>query len=154
MTTNSYSFKDVIAFAIKNEVDSYEFYHNMAKKITSDSNLADTFEELAIEEQKHRDYLQDYLEGEIPEIQLADFEDYHVSESVAEPKLTEDIKFVDAIVLAMKKEEQAMNMYKKLALLSTDDRQKELFSDLSRIEEMHKVKLEKIYVNAAYVEVW
>ncbi|AFM40865.1 hypothetical protein Desaci_1888 [Desulfosporosinus acidiphilus SJ4] len=154
MTTNKDSFKDAITYAISNEVDAYEFYRNAAKKITSDKNLADTFEELAAEEQKHRDFLQDYLVGDIPEFQLDDFDDYHVSESVESPKLSTEMKFVDAIALAMKKEEEAMNMYKKFALATTDDRQKKLFSDLSRMEEMHKVKLEKIYVNSAFGEVW
>ncbi|KLU60750.1 rubrerythrin [Peptococcaceae bacterium CEB3] len=152
--TNTYSFKDAIIFAIHNEVEAYEFYRDAGKKITSDRNLADTFEELAVEEQKHRDFLQDYLDGDMPDFQLNDFDDYHVSEGVEKPKLTTNMKFVEAVALAMKKEEEAMNMYKKLAASSANDQQKELFLDLSRMEEMHKVKLEKIYVNAAYVEVW
>ena len=154
MTINGFTFKDAITFAISNEVDAYDFYSKAAKKITADKNLADTFAELAAEEQKHRDFLQDYLVGEIPEFHIESFEDYHISEGVEEPKLTTDLKFVDAIKLAMKKEEAAMNMYKKLALLITDGRQKELFLDLARMEELHKVKLEKIYVNVAFGEVW
>lgn len=150
----NYSFKDAIMFAIGNEVEAYEFYRSAAERITSDSNLADTFRELAAEEQKHRDFLEDYLKGDIPEFVLEDFADYHVSEGVEKPKLTTDMKFVDAVALAMKKEEEAMNIYKKLAASSANGQQKELFLDLSRMEEMHKAKLEKMYVNAAYVEVW
>jgi rubrerythrin len=146
--------KTIITLAIDNEIEAYEFYQNASKKITSNDNLADTFQELAVEEQKHRKFLQDFLDGNIQDFKIDGFNDYHIAEGVEKPKLTTDMKFADAIALAMKKEEEAMVMYKRFADSSTNENQKKLFLDLSKMEEMHKVKLEKIYVNAAYAEVW
>jgi rubrerythrin len=47
-----------------------------------------------------------------------------------------------------------MNMYAGLAKAASNDKQKGLFAELSKMEEMHKVRLEEIYVNASYGEVW
>jgi rubrerythrin len=146
--------KDIINFAIEKEIEAYEFYQDAAQKIASDANLKKTFKDLAAEELKHRKFLQDFLEGDVYEFHLEDVADYHVSEAAEKPKLSTEMKFADAIALAMKNEEEAMNMYAGLASASLNDRQKELFTELSKMEEMHKVRLEEIYVNASYGEVW
>jgi rubrerythrin len=146
--------KDIINYAIEKEIEAYEFYQNAAKKIASDANLKKTFEDLAGEELKHKKFLQDFLEGDVHEFHLADVADYHVSETAEKPKLSTEMKFADAVALAMKNEEEAMNMYAGLASASLNDQQKELFTELSKMEEMHKVRLEEIYVNASYGEVW
>jgi rubrerythrin len=145
---------DIINFAIEQEIEAYEFYRDASNKIASDANLKKTFEDLATEESKHRKFLQDFLKGDIHEFHLPDVADYHVSETAEKPKLSTEMKFIDAVALAMKKEEEAMNMYAGLAEASTNDQQKELFAELSKMEEMHKVRLEEIYVNASYGEVW
>jgi rubrerythrin len=146
--------RKIITFAIEKEIGAYEFYHNASKKITSDKNLIKTFEDLAVEESKHRKFLEDFLNGELHEFHLADVPDYHVSEGVEKPELSTEMKFVDAIALAMKNEEEAMTMYADLANASQDASQKELFDELAKMEAMHKARLEDIYVNAAFTEIW
>jgi len=64
------------------------------------------------------------------------------------------MKFADAIGLAIKNEEEAMDMYKNLADICIDEEQRKLFLGLMEMEKMHKAKLEEIYVNVAYAEVW
>jgi rubrerythrin len=64
------------------------------------------------------------------------------------------MKPADAIALAMKQEEEAMHMYAELAKCSADKEQKEMFGELSRMEKGHKVKLEGMYTNMAFPEVW
>jgi rubrerythrin len=146
--------KDIINFAVEKEIEAYEFYQDATKKIASDANLKKTFKDLAVEELKHKKFLQDFLEGNVYEFHLADVADYHVSEATEIPKLSTEMKFADAIALAMKKEEEAMHMYANLAAASANEKQKELFAELSKMEEMHKVRLEGIYVNASFGEVW
>lgn len=145
--------KEVIKFAIENEIEAYNFYEEAASKI-SDKNLKETFEELAQEEQKHKQFLEEFLEEGLEKMHFKEIEDYKISESVDEVHLSTEMKFVDAIALAMKKEEEAMSMYQKLSEISTDESQKNLFDGLADMEKMHKVRLENIYTNAAYVEVW
>ena len=52
------------------------------------------------------------------------------------------MKPYDAIGLAMKAEEEAMQMYQALANSSTSPDQKEMFLALANMEKSHKVKLE------------
>jgi rubrerythrin len=47
-----------------------------------------------------------------------------------------------------------MSMYTQLAHASTDASQKKLFTDLAAMERGHKARLEDIYTNMAFPEVW
>ena len=47
-----------------------------------------------------------------------------------------------------------MSMYTQLANASTDASQKKLFADLASMERGHKARLEDIYTNMAFPEVW
>ena len=150
---NNTELKDVIGFAVDKEVDAYEFYKSAAEKI-KDENLKQTFKELADEELKHEEFLKDFLSSGLSEINLGKVDDYKVAETVEKPKLSTDMSFSDAIALAMKNEEEAMNMYQKLADLCSDEDKKKLFEELAKMEQMHKARLEDIYTNAAYAEIW
>ncbi len=48
--------KKVIEFAISNELDAHKFYKGVSKK-GKDASVKRTFEELAAEEEKHRNFL-------------------------------------------------------------------------------------------------
>ena len=62
--------------------------------------------------------------------------------------------FKDAIALAMKKEQEAMEMYQQFADASEGAKQKETFLELAKMEKGHKVRLEGIYTDIAFIEVW
>jgi rubrerythrin len=70
------------------------------------------------------------------------------------PDITPDLKPLEGIVIAIKKELEAMQMYTQLAKLSTDTEQKFLFSQLVTMERGPKARLEDIYTNMAFPEVW
>lgn len=145
--------REIIEFAIDNEIETYEFYKEAVKKV-SDSYLVKTFENLADEELEHKEFLKDFLNSDKNELTLSKPTDYHIAETVDAPKLTTDMTFKEAIQLAMKKEEESMEMYKHLSEKAEDEESKNIFRELVTMEEMHKVKLEKIYLNIAYAEAW
>lgn len=151
MTLEEY--KKIVSDAIKNEEESYSFYRDVAKK-TKDKNISAIFENLAKEELSHKAMLQDYLKDTGKKLKFDLTADYKVAESVDKPKLSVDMKPADAIALAMKKEEEAMDMYKEFAAISTDKEQKEAFLSLAVMEQGHKTKLEDLYVGTAFPEVW
>ena len=64
------------------------------------------------------------------------------------------MKPADAIALAVKNEQEAMEMYKEMANCSTDADQINMFRQLSNMEQGHKVKLEDTFTNIAFPEVW
>ena len=70
------------------------------------------------------------------------------------PELTTDVTFPDAIMIAIKNEESAMYMYQGLADSCEDAEERDIFIGLKNMEQMHKTRLEEIYTNVAYREIW
>jgi len=147
------TYEDILAMAVENEVEAHEFYKSAAEKV-QDKNLKKTFEDLAKEETKHKVILQGYLDNDMKTMKFKENKDFQLSETVEKKPLSTDMSFKDAIALAMKKEEEAMNMYRQFAEASEEEKQKETFTELVKMEQQHKTRLEDIYSNAAFVEVW
>jgi len=150
MTQDEY--KKILKMAIGNEVEAYEFYKGVSEKV-SDSNIKKMFSQFADEELGHEKLLEGFLTG-ASTMQFSESADAKVSETVDKPKLSLNMKPADAFALAMKNEEEAMNMYAEFAKASTDPAQKKMFQDLSNMEKGHKTKIEEYYTNAAFVEAW
>ncbi|RPJ52971.1 MAG: ferritin [Methanobacteriota archaeon] len=146
-------FKKIVSMAIDREVEAYSFYKNISDKV-KDTALKSLFKELADEETKHRNLLQGYLTRDFKTMHFDASKDYKVGDSIETPKLTSDLKPVDGLVLAIKKELEAMQMYTQFATLSTDEEQKMVFKELANMERGHKARLEDIYTNMAFPEVW
>lgn len=145
--------KKIISTAIDREVEAYTFYRTIADK-TKDKVLKDLFDELAGEEKKHREFLQAFLAKDVAKMKFAKGHDYKVGDELPSPKLTADLKPLDGLVIAIRKELEAMQMYTQLAKLSGDVEQQFLFSQLANMERSHKARLEDIYTNMAFPEAW
>ena len=140
--------------AVGNEVEAYEFYRDAAAKM-KDPAMKKTFMELADEESGHKVLLEGYLNNEMKDMKFSEEKDYKVAETVEAPQaLSTDMAFKDAIALAMKKEQEAMEMYQQFADASEGAKQKETFLELAKMEKGHKVRLEGIYTDIAFIEVW
>jgi len=150
---NAAEYNKTVSMAVLNEVEAYEFYSIAAQK-SKNANLKSIFTELAAEELKHKNLLELYLKEGAKEMKFSESADYKVAETVELPKLTPEMSFVDGIALAMKKEQEAMEMYNNFAVASTDSAQKETFLQLAKMEQGHKAKLEALYTDTAYSEVW
>lgn len=151
MTPEEY--RNIISDAINNEVEAYTFYQTISEKV-KDANLKKLFGELAGEEKEHREYLQKLLSRDITSLGFSTTKDYKVGDSIPTPPLTPDMKPVDGLVVAIKKELAAMQMYTQLANASDDAEVKKLFTELAAMERGHKARLEDIYVNMAFAETW
>lgn len=151
MTPEEY--KKIISNAIDREVEAYTFYKTVADKV-KDANLKKLFLELAGEETKHREFLQGLLSKDVKSLKFSATKDYKVGDNIKTPALTPDMKPVDGLVVAIKKELEAMQMYTALANNSEDAAQKKMFMELASMERGHKTRLEDIYVNTAFSESW
>ncbi len=151
MDANQY--KKVIKDAINKEVEAYTFYRTVADK-AKDTALKNMFGELAGEEKKHRELLEDFLTKDVKEMHFNASRDYKVADSLETKPLTPDMKPLDGLVLAIRRELEAMQMYSQLAALSDDPAQKTLFTELASMERGHKARLEDIYTNMAFPESW
>jgi rubrerythrin len=146
-------FKKILLNAIDKEVESYTFYKSVSERV-KDSALKTIFLELADQETYHRKTLQEYLSGGKKELKFDEVKDYHLSDIIEAPTLTTEMKPLDGLKVAIKKEEDAMQMYQKLSDASADAEQKKLFAELSKMELGHKARLEDIYTNTAFAEAW
>ena len=145
--------KKILTLAIDREVEAYSFYHSVSDKVR-DPALKKLFTELAGEEKKHREFLQSFLAKDVSKFHFDARKDYKVGDALPTPKLSVDMKPLDGLVIAIKKELEAVQMYTQLAALTTDMEQQLLFSQLANMERTHKARLEDIYVNMAFPEAW
>ena len=145
--------KKIISTAIDREVEAYTFYRSVADKV-KDKALKSLFDELAGEEKKHREFLQGFLAKDVGKIKFAAGHDYKVGDALPSPKLTADLKPLDGLVIAIKKELEAMQMYTQFANAAADTETQLLFSQLANMERSHKARLEDIYTNMAFPEAW
>ena len=140
--------------AVDREIESFNFYQSVTDKV-KDKALKEIFAELAGEEKKHRELLQGMLTKDIAKMKFDPSHDYKVADILPTTKLSVDMKPIEGIIVAIKKELEAMQMYTQLAALSKDTETQFLFSQLANMERGHKARLEDIYTNMAFPEnVW
>ncbi len=147
------NFIEIIQFAIDREIEAETFYLEVAARTTKDA-MKELFVGFAVEEKNHREILEGALNNKNTLLQFKQVSDYKVSESVEQTRLTDAMTIADVFNVAMKNEEAAMKMYRKLAKDSTLEFAQKLFENLAAMEQGHKVKLEERYIDVAYGEVW
>jgi rubrerythrin len=145
--------KKIISDAINNEIEAYTFYHGVADKAKNPA-MKSLFSELAGEEKQHRELLQGMLTKDISKMKFDASHDYKVADEIPTPALKVGMKPIEGLVIAIKKELEAMQMYSQLAKLAKDTETQLLFSQLANMERGHKARLEDIYTNMAFPEVW
>jgi rubrerythrin len=146
-------YQKIINNAISKEVEAYTFYRSVSEK-AKDPNMKKMFNELAGEETKHRELLQGLLTRGPKILKFDEAKDFKVGDSIKTPELTPTMKPVDGLVVAIKRELEAMQLYTGLAQASKDAEQKKMFTELATMERGHKARLEDIYTNMAFPEVW
>ncbi len=144
----------LIDFAIEQENAAYAFYKAAAEKVTN-PGVKQLFEELAQDENGHANLLEMYRRnkalGSIFKTQVID---YKIAETQDMPALSTDMKPADAIAIAMKREQQAAELYRSLAKNANDGTEKEALENLANMEMGHKHKLENAFVDIGYPEVF
>jgi len=146
-------YDSILAFAIDAEIEAQKFYQALSEKV-KDDHLKKMFADFVKEEKKHEAILSKFRAEGTGHIHFKGASDFKVSETVADPKVSDQMKPADAIALAMKNEENAMNHYNSLADNSLDPEQKKIFRELASMELEHKTRMEKAFVDIGYPEVW
>ena len=142
----------LIEQAISQEELSHAFYKRLAE-LVSHKETKETLEYLAKEELEHQAFLKQCmtpagctLAGKATDTKLA--------EIMGAPAISEDLSPKEALVVAMKREEGAHNFYKHLASLQPPGEAKDFLQKMAEVELGHKEKVEYLYDNAAFPEVW
>jgi rubrerythrin len=142
----------LFSIAIRREVEAHEFYLKMASRI-DDTNAKDVFNKLAGEELGHKELLEKYMADPTLHMKFdAPPVDFKIAEATELPKFSMHMKPADAIALAMKKEQQAVEFYRQMAQGTRDADIKSVFEGLAQMELGHKARLESIFIEIGYPE--
>lgn len=151
--TNPSSVKEILQLAIREEDEANAFYSKVAAT-ARDAAVKEIFLGLAKDELGHKQFLLGCVADAALLQKVSAPADYKVAEATAEPALSTDMKPVDAIALAMKKEQQAAEGYRAMALATSDAHYRQMFEKLAAMELGHKASLENAFVNIGYPEVF
>lgn len=148
---------DYLRFAIKMELDGEKYYLEQAE-INKDNNLSTIFEFLAKDERKHAELLENKLNNlpyELKEDEaLAAFNNVFENSEDFKLETKMDPKQIDAYRLALKKEQESIDLYKKLEKETEDKEGKELFKFLVEMEKKHYKIFDEIINHLRHAEEW
>ncbi|MGB2763236.1 MAG: ferritin family protein [Candidatus Aminicenantaceae bacterium] len=138
------NFEDAINFAIKREEEAIQGYGNLID-LAKNPGVKKLLQELQEEERNHKKLLQNITKEKIESLTITDVIDLKISDYLVEELPSEDMNFQDLLILAAKKEQQAVELYSNLANKSKEGDLKKLFEFLIEQEKSHKLKLETEY---------
>ena len=138
------SVDDVVNFAIDKEQKAMEFYQKCADR-AKNPGIKKFFQEMAAEEQRHRDMLKELDVLGISDVQLAKVEDLRIGDYLVDVQFYDEITYQEALTLAMKKEVKAHAFYSGWKNKCMHEKTSKLFELLAQEEMKHKRTIETIY---------
>lgn len=142
------SLDDILDFAISKEVEAEQFYLSLCEEETLSGNRR-TFADFAKEEQKHVKMLESLKAGGVVE-GVEDYEfkwikDIKRSDLVLDIDYKKGMHYRDILMLAIKREEKALQLYNELQDKADTEESKNVFKILCQEEAKHKLALESMY---------
>ena len=134
----------IIDFAIEQEKKAVSFYQDL-QRITKFSEKKDLLKDLENMEKGHIDILKKLKNEEIENIEIKKIQNLQISDYLVPTEPSVDMSYQDIIVIAIKKEEKALNLYNDLASKTDDKSAKKLFLKLASEEAKHKNIFEQMY---------
>lgn len=144
-------FNEIIDFAIKKEREAIKFYQDLQKLVSfkSKKEMLHNFEEI---ERIHIEVLESIRLKTIKNIHIPRVENLAISDYIVETKADANMSYQDILIVAMKREEKANQLYTRMANESDEEEIKKLFLRLASEEANHKLQFEKIYDNEILTE--
>ena len=143
--------KEFINKAAEEEEKSYKFYMD-AIDLTNDASAKVWLRELADEEIKHKEMLQNFDTSEVTKFEPGEIHDLHITEFLIDKDVTDIKDFQDVLIVAMKKEQKAYNFYVSMAQSSDNEDMRNLCKILAQEELKHKHKIELYYDDIVFRE--
>jgi rubrerythrin len=147
----SITIREILEAAISREEDAQVFYTRVAAACDN-AYVRQLFTQLASDEQGHKEFLLGCLKDPKLLQKLPLPADYKVAEATSRPQPSATMTPADAIALAMKREQGAVEHYRQLAAMATAPDYRQAFEGLAAMEAGHKTRLESAFVNIGYPE--
>jgi rubrerythrin len=138
------SVDEILDYAIDQEQQAADFYANLAGRAEK-AGMKEILLEFAAEEQRHKERLLAVKNGDhelTPEQEVLDLK---ISDYLVEVDATDDISYQDALIVAMKRERAAYELYRDMAEKIPEGRLREVFEGLAKEEAKHKLFFESEY---------
>jgi rubrerythrin len=135
---------EILDYAIDQEQQAADFYADLAGRAEK-AGMKDVLLEFSEEEKRHKERLLAVKTGErelTPEQEVLDLK---ISDYLVEVEATDDISFQDALIIAMKRERAAYELYSDMAEKIPAGKLREVFTGLAREEARHKLFFESEY---------
>ena len=141
----------ILEIAIHKEIESQHLYTELSQKVTNDA-AKDTLRQLAQQEQRHQNMLEQYRQGELKAGVLSQGQviDYKIAEHFDQPEISPDMQLKDVFLLAANREMHSHKLYLALAGLHPTGEAKRLLEELASQELEHKHKVESLYTQVAF----
>jgi rubrerythrin len=135
---------EILDYAIDQEQQAADFYADLAGRAEK-AGMKDILLEFSEEEKRHKERLLAVKTGErelTPEQEVLDLK---ISDYLVEVDATDDISYQDALIIAMKRERAAYELYSDMAEKIPAGKLREVFTGLAREEARHKLFFESEY---------
>lgn len=142
----------IIKSAIDQEELSHNFYQRLAGLVTQ-PETKNTLEYLAKEELEHKAFLQSCFSPRGCTL-VGEAQNVHLAEMLEAPAISNEMSPKEALAIAAKREEGAYRFYQALASLQPPGEVQAFLNKMAKVELQHKEKVEYLYDNAAFPEVW
>lgn len=135
---------EILDYAIDQEQQAADFYANLAERAEK-AGMKVLLLEFAEEEKRHKQRLLAIKTGDrelTPEQEVLDLK---ISDYLVEVDASDDISYQDALIVAMKKERAAFDLYSDMAEKIPESDLKQVFVGLAKEEAKHKLFFESEY---------
>lgn len=141
---NISEFNNILDYAIEKEQEAVNFYIELQNK-TEFSELKKMLVDLENMERGHITVIENLRKKGISQEVIKDLPALKLSENLEEPQHYHNLNYTDIIIIAMKREENAYNLYSAMIDHVSDTELKNLFRKLANEEQQHKIRFEKLY---------
>lgn len=138
------SVDEILDYAIDQEQQAADFYADLAGRAEK-AGMKDILLDFAAEEQGHKERLLAVKAGDhelTPEQEILDLK---ISDYLVEIDAKENISYQDALIVAMKRERAAFQLYSDMAARVPEGHLKEVLEGLAKEEAKHKLFFESEY---------
>ena len=143
--------KEVLEKAIQREIESRLLYIDLSQKVDEEA-AKDACQELAQQEQRHQNLLEQYLRGELGEgtLRREQVLDYRIAEQLEQPQISPGMELKDVFLLAANREKASHAFYLSLAGVHPAGRVRTMLEQLASQELRHKQRVEFLYTEVAF----
>lgn len=135
---------EILDYAIDQEQQAADFYEDVAQRVDT-AGMKKVLLDFSEEEKHHKKILQDVKTGEhelTPEQEILDLK---ISDYLVEVESSENISYQDALIIAMKRERAAYELYTDMAEKIPQSHLREVLIGLAKEEAKHKLFFEAEY---------